>query len=159
MQSVGDGSAEQLKSSVMAEFEAEIETEMRAAFEELDDDSSGSLELEEVSDLVQKLEPELYPTPKKAAAAAAKLFKECDLDNSGDLDYEEFSVYWKREGHKKSKGRWGEANKAAAAGKKSKQVSVKKLSHTEVSTRTRISWVGVRRLFHLCVFPAASRMV
>ena len=103
-------------SSVMAEFEAEIETEMRAAFEELDGDSSGALSVEEVGELVQKLEPGLYATPKKAAAAAAKLFKECDSDNSGELDYEEFAVYWKREGHKKSKGRWGAAKKAAAAG-------------------------------------------
>ena len=111
-------------SSVMAQFEVEMETEMRAAFEELDEDKSGSLSLEEVGELVQKLEPDLYPTAKKAAPVAEKLFKECDTNGSGVLVYEEFAEYWKREGHKKSKGRWGAAKKEAAAADKARKAAL-----------------------------------
>ena len=62
------------------------------------------MSLGEVEGLVLELEPELYQGPGKAAAAARRVFEECDSDNSGSLEFEEFAVYWKRKGKEKPRG-------------------------------------------------------
>jgi Ca2+-binding EF-hand superfamily protein len=74
---------------------SELAKALRVAFDEVDDDGSGSLEQEEVEILIQMLEPETYNTAEKISAGATALLQASDEDGSGGVEFDEFTLYWK----------------------------------------------------------------
>jgi hypothetical protein len=61
---------------------------VKLLFQEIDEDKSGTLELEELSELTKSLGQELSPRELKVAMAAM------DKDSSGEVDFDEFYVWW-----------------------------------------------------------------
>ena len=61
---------------------------VKLLFQEIDEDNSGTLELEELSMLTKSLGQELSPRELKVAMAAM------DKDSSGEVDFDEFYVWW-----------------------------------------------------------------
>ena len=67
-------------------------------FQDMDDDASGALEVEEFAQLAESLGRKLSERECRDAMA------EMDADGSGAIDFEEFANWWAK--NKNSKGRW-----------------------------------------------------
>lgn len=63
-------------------------TRLKAVFEKFDADSSGSLDLKEVSDMIKELGGTL------TEEATADALKELDTDANGTVDFDEFVTWW-----------------------------------------------------------------
>ena len=66
------------------------ESSIRKAFDEADTDGNGTLDKEEVADLMRSL----MDTPPTAEGMDA-IFNLLDLDGSGDVSFEEFTEWWR----------------------------------------------------------------
>eukprot|EP01049_Picozoa_sp_SAG25_P007501 SAG25_NODE_616_length_6484_cov_3.460141_6_plen_115_part_00 len=60
---------------------------------ELDSDGSGSLDMDELADLMRLL----FPKKKLKQEKLIKTFEKLDRDGSGDLDKDEFMVWWRKQ--------------------------------------------------------------
>ena len=91
----------ELPPSLMARLQAEQSPEEEAAqldevWEEIDEDGSGELDVDEFIELVRKLRGMLglKPMPEKKIR---KAFRKLDDDGGGTLDQDEFQVWWKKQ--------------------------------------------------------------
>ena len=76
---------------------AALRERLRAVFDVLDKDGSGTVSTDEMGNIVQTLKLDLSP------AAVRKMVKECDPDGSGEIDFEEFVAALKAQMRKKKK--------------------------------------------------------
>lgn len=106
--------------SLLAEFHED--REIRQKFEELDADDSGSLDREELAVLIKDLLVEdkeragkhvkegsnrLKKIERQAFGMAGEVLVQMDDDNSGAIDYDEFSYWWKDYRTRSRKGMFG----------------------------------------------------
>ena len=92
--------------------------DIQQKFSELDADNSGSLDVNELAQLIKELleneaddggkkkmgAKQLRKLQKKALDLAGDVLKEMDEDKSGSISYDEFAKWWKDHRAKKSKG-------------------------------------------------------
>jgi hypothetical protein len=78
--------------SLLAEVEAQEEADVRAVFDGIDLDGNGTLERNELDTLAQRL---LHRPLSKAELD--KAMADMDEDGSGEVDFEEFLVWWRAE--------------------------------------------------------------
>lgn len=73
------------------EDEDEITVDVRAMFDQLDEDGSGVLDFVQIRKLMVELFPEMTEDEQIAA------FDVIDDDNSGEVEYDEFAVWWEQQ--------------------------------------------------------------
>ena len=85
-----------LLARLQASGEEEENTQLNQVWQEIDEDGSGELDVEEFIELVRRLREMLNMKPL-SDAKARKQFKKLDQDGGGTLDQEEFKSFWKKQ--------------------------------------------------------------